>query len=1220
MFPTVIRSSRALPEARVEALAEQPMTLRLLINEFKRSGTIPSDRCELFERAVNELVLEREERHVSGGVSPFSPAELIEAGERLACFLLLSDQRAVSLGDDPIEGCLRHRDLSALPADGKPLDFELLQSVSRTGLCESDDSKPFSFSHRLFAEYLAGRRLARLPLHQSRGLLASPAGWQAGVAGPLRETAAIAASLNRDLAKWIADTDPEVIGLSNVVDDEMRRFAVLGLLQHCRDHRITDMQLSQGGLLLTGLKYPEAEADVKAALEERGVGTADVLACAIQMVREWRLSALAPDLADIVLDASAPFEARNDAGYVLLDMAPPAETRARLKSLISEEPEEVNDQLKGHALRCNWPDNLTSHELLAALTPPQRRNFFGSYAGFLLDLARTEFDAVDCRVEGLRWAHQQFMSNESDHDTLYKIAQRILHSALHCLEDHAVAEAVLQIIVDCSSKCHNSPLRAIRDDPAGRSDPRDERAPLAGQTEIRRKLIDLLVRRFPELDDLQWIVHSVPHLIVVDDFRWLLERALDESEGIDLCKRHAEFARFLPWIDDWESVELWLQCRDREPIATALHMPLLVDLDSEEARRQRKQHELVHGRNEPKSEVNLDPPPAERVVRMLALAETENPLYFRRVCEQLSLKPDSTYYGLVRFLSASPGWEEADEAVRQRIHAAAQSYLTFDGNDDPEYVRKSPLNSIHTPAIAAIWLTQELSPEWLEAQTKEWWSRWAWFIIRESRLHLSDESNDAKREMLHRLHRFADDAVREHVRRLAVGQYRKQKEQAQSLLSSTLELFDDIADSEMDRMLCARIETGKIARLSVREVAQFVLRRCPNEAAAVILPKVRAANDTESGSDVADLVAALFFERCADHWEDIREYLTRNPQVAAESLAHFASGTHSLSRRDSESPLADASPELTGQLLDLLFEFYPPDEDPQRDGAYFVSSEDEARRLRDRLLNVLSETRGDEDEAGASQRVEALRSLESKYGSRFAWLRRPRARAEREFRLKHRKAIPVASVADVLYAVDKRLIRHDTDALDGVLAAIEILQRNTRQSSPTILNRYWNMPPRKSPTPKEEEFVSDELCLAIRDYFRTFAVVADREVQLFRRKVPKGDGGKSGSVVDLLVSVPAVGVERGSPIVVPIEAKQSYNREALTALRTQLAERYMAETGTAVGVYVLAWFDTKDLASGYRPVWPSIDEARSELEHQALQLREAENLDIKVAVIDLTLR
>ncbi len=76
---------QGIAKARVEGLAEQPMTLRLLIDEFKRSGTMPTDRCELFDRVVNELVLEREERHVSGGVSPFSPEELLKAGERLAC-------------------------------------------------------------------------------------------------------------------------------------------------------------------------------------------------------------------------------------------------------------------------------------------------------------------------------------------------------------------------------------------------------------------------------------------------------------------------------------------------------------------------------------------------------------------------------------------------------------------------------------------------------------------------------------------------------------------------------------------------------------------------------------------------------------------------------------------------------------------------------------------------------------------------------------------------------------------------------------------------------------------------------------------------------------------------------------------------------------------------------------------------------------------------------
>ena len=152
------------------------------------------------------------------------------------------------------------------------------------------------------------------------------------------------------------------------------------------------------------------------------------------------------------------------------------------------------------------------------------------------------------------------------------------------------------------------------------------------------------------------------------------------------------------------------------------------------------------------------------------------------------------------------------------------------------------------------------------------------------------------------------------------------------------------------------------------------------------------------------------------------------------------------------------------------------------------------------------------------------------------------------------------------------------------------------------------------------ESVSDEICLAIRNYFSSCAVVADREVQLFGRRVSRADGGKPGSEVDVLVSVPKSGVKTDSPIVMPIEVKRSCNDEAKTAMKTQLVDRYMEEAGTAIGVYILAWFDAHGMASHHRPKWSSIDEAKSDLELQAKHLRETQDFDVRVGIVDLTLR
>lgn len=1217
--PEVSKFLEGIASIRAEALANQPLTLKLLIGEFKSTGNIPSNRCDLFEQAVIKLVEDRKERHLSGGVLPFERDQLIQAAELLACLLLLSDRHAISLDDNPSPGCLRHHDLSGLPSTNLPLDFKLLEAISQTGLFESGVLKPIEFVHRMFAEYLAGRRLARLPFHQSRALLASPAGWQAGVAGSLRETSAIAANLNSDLAHWIAETDPEVIGVSEVAESVVRRTAALQLLQQCRDHHITDMQFHRGDLSIDGMKYAEAEADLKPVLRERSADNEDVLDCAVRMVREWNIQSLCPELADLMLDPSAPINARKDAGHALLDIGSP-EVFERIKALITDDLVTSDEELKGIALRANWPDNLTCREVLAALSPRQRQSFHGNYAHFQWRLVEFEFDAAGCRISGLRWAYQQFSTLNNDFEPLYKIAQKILHSALNHLGNKAVAREVLKIIEDSSRSCRNSPFRAIRDSVSRKSKDQQTSHPLKSNQRARHQLIELLISRLSDSKEYRWIITSTPGLRVVSDFQWLVNQALDHSLDMDIRQKYAEFARFLPWMDNFDSVEFWHQHRGHEPITAILNVPLFLELDSEEAKRERENHEMEHGKQEERDAPIVDPPPEKRVLRMLTLAEDKNPLFFRRVCEEMSLRPDSTIYGFERFLTSSPGWATADADTRLRIVAAAKAYLLCEENTDPEAIKKSRLNTIHTTAIAAIWLVQDQSPDWLDNLPNEWWQRWTWLLLREMHLHMHDEPDEAKHELFGRLHQRAGDQVRERIRRLAVGQFRKQTEAAHSLLASTLDLFDGISDDELDDMLCRRIARSGIVKNSLRDVTRFVLRRRPVKAAAVVIPLVREANGIAQDDGICEVVVALFLEDCNASWNEICEFLKRNSHVTPALLAQFASGRRLWPRRKPESVVAEMSPAAIGQLVELLFQYYPPDKDPKYDGAHGVSPADEARSLRGQLLNLLSEQKESDDALRATQRVTALRNLESKFGSRFAWLRRPRAKAERDFRLQHRKAIPLTTIAEILYANDRRLIRHDSDALDGVQASLEILEREAQHSSPSVLNRFWNPPTKANRSPREEEFVSDEICLKVREYFDSFAVIADREVQLYRRNVPKGKGGKPGSKVDIYASLPRAGTVDDSRIEIPIEIKGSYDARALDAMKNQLADRYMNEAGTAVGVYVLAWFNAPGIDRDHQPKWDSIDIAQAELEQQAKELRDTQNLDIRVVVIDLSLK
>ena len=338
-------------------LAQQPLALEMLLRLYLERGTLPNRRNELFAQGVHLLASERAERWEDGTAIDVPISDLLNAAEQLACFCLLSGRDIIDLSDVPCALALGRLEIESLPADGHPLDAELIRAVGRSGLCDGDGPRRFRFAHRQFAEYLAGRRLASLPIHQSRSLLACGLSWQAGVAGPLRETAAFAAIESTAIAEWVTDYDPEVVGMSDVADDALRRRATMRLLEKFRRHELTDVQIIGDGIALAGFRYPGAEEDLRPVLRERNEGCQDILECAVKLIESWDLRSMSDDLASLVLDSTAPLEARKAAGYALATIGTLA-ARQKLMPLIEDCPDDLNFDLKGLALRCNWPDGV----------------------------------------------------------------------------------------------------------------------------------------------------------------------------------------------------------------------------------------------------------------------------------------------------------------------------------------------------------------------------------------------------------------------------------------------------------------------------------------------------------------------------------------------------------------------------------------------------------------------------------------------------------------------------------------------------------------------------------------------------------------------------------------------------------------------------------------------------------------------------------------------
>ena len=1009
---------------------------------------------------------------------------------------------------------------------------------------------------------------------------------------------------NADVADWIATRDPEVIGLSDVADSNLRRTATLALLDRFRRGEMTDAQLRPGVLDFKGLRYDDADADLRPVLIGRDDDCDDLLECAIDLARSWKLSSLSDDLTTLVLDPTAPLPMRVAAGYALHDCGT-AMARGRLKPLIAGLPEDDADELKGIALSCIWPDQLSTSELLKALTAGRRPSLYGAYESFLTTLDTEDFAAAGHLPAALRWAKAQ-VSELGDTDVLHRIAMRIAQNALQELDDPIVARELTALLRHWAKHC-TSPLAWLPDD---RLEPRtkaelEENAPLRTNRDARRRVIDTLAGSIDTREEFWELAHSTPGLQNNGDFQWLLSRACDKQQGTVARKNYLHLAWLLHWWHDPENVAAWLQVCDDEPVKSILGNQRSVELAYDEAMALRKTWRSRADRTRQRESLTLDPSPRDRVLQALRLAETKDIRHFRTLCRELTLEPTSTHYGGgERFLTKTPGWQEADEETRIRIVDVAKEYLSVEGIAAEASKGVSP-NSIHVDVLGAMWLVLECEPGWLNSRPESWWRDWCGYILRALIPDLAGEPSEPKQEIARLLNEKNPTAVCQEILAFASGHVNWYDGHLRSLLR----LLRGEPNAELDQSLCSAMRKGVIAERETEAVSNFVLKRKPEMSIPVCLGILDGSVKGMSETAVEQVAISLLGMRAGESWHGLKAYLCSAEERARKILKRFA-------YKEKWSFVDSASTRQLGELTGMLIELFPPDTDPVLEGAHTVTPDESVRTLRSRLISYLA---GLEDEAA----VAALRELERRFGARHPGLRRPRSEAERALRLSRWSPIPVDVVAGVLGAATRRLLRSEDDVVDGTEYALEKYAAALRGDGGDSVEDLWNTAKGQVPTPKPEEHVSSKLCAAVRTYFREYAVAADREVEIHRRSVARDVGGGPGSEVDILAQVAACGTVSGDAIRVPIEVKLSSNDEAKTDIREQLADRYIPQLGATHGVYVVVWMSLPrpgELREHHRPKWQSIEAAREELREEAERLSKEKGICVRAIVVDGSLR
>jgi hypothetical protein len=662
-------------------LAAKPITLRFLVNLYRRDRRLPRTQADLYEQGCLALCEETSPRRRGLSVAAMlSPHQRLALAARIAAMTVFCGRGAIWLGPDmgdrPV-GDLSVTMLSGGYEAAQGATFAITEGGARevlgeTGLFSARGTERQGWAHRTFAEYLTARYLVEhdLTIEQIEDLILHPH-VPGRVVPQLHETAAWLAGSRPDVFRSILETDPGVLLHSDVDNASAsdREDLVASLLKAADEMRIAEVGLL-GRTEYRKLAHPQLADQIGPYLKDQSKGLV-VRRMAIDLVEYCGLKEAQGATADIALDCSESLEIREQAAYAVARIGD-EDTRERLRGLLAPDlHEDLKDDLKGCALRALWPGLITADELFSNITPPKRENYGGAYSGFLSRDLVQGLTPGDLPV-ALSWA-----LSLGERRRLPYIFRRLVDDILRKAWDHLEDRGILQPFADLVW----SRLRAYEPilDTLFR---RDEFAHFGVDDGKRRRLLDALLPGAAQSIPQGYgsFFFATPPLIRSNDLPWLVERLDSEGQSSHriILARMVNVALIQRGYLPGDLDAVFGAARRHPELAGELRdLTTAIALDSPEAKQHRLHSEPPKPQESPGDTPSNDLVPARLLEQLLSRFESGILDEWEKLTIVMTFERGSRENSDVwcTDLTAAPGWRNADTETRSRILAAACRYV-----------------------------------------------------------------------------------------------------------------------------------------------------------------------------------------------------------------------------------------------------------------------------------------------------------------------------------------------------------------------------------------------------------------------------------------------------------------------------------------------------------------------------------------------------------------
>lgn len=1046
--------------AGAAVMASRPLTLRMLVSEFRSDGGLSSDPAALYGSGLLAMCEERNPNRVAAGATgKLTAAQRLSVATRLGAASVLGGQLLMGRPDewsDVLDVATLIGGSEGAAAARSEVTKDAIDEVLGTALVATAGPGVSRWDHATFGDYLAARWILDNELVdvQVRSLLVGP---DSRLWPQTRLVAGWCVALDPSRFNWLVEADPTAFASDlDLPNDAMRKTVA--------DAVFSD-PISAGRVDWPNLAHPGFDDQVRAALASDDTV---VQRAAFDAIRDVDRDTLVEDLVAFALDADRDVHARATAAYLAVG----AKRRAvpELLPLVTEsdDNDESWDGLLGAGLLACWPHSISTAEVLAILRDPKRSNYIGPYNSFLHvladELAEDDLDAV------VDWVAR--LGRMPVGHSLAQVANVAVDLVLRHLDYPGALDAVCKLARD----------RALGYRPITFESYGDSAVTAIEDATIRRLLIDGLASRVNDGDEMARVLgFGHDGLCRADDLGWAIDRyAASASTPVGpsyevvarrtydpLSRSHLDLISGLPPDHPARPafVDAWL-----EPTA----------LDSDYAKWGRER-------------LNRDTPAEKRSDdlndRLPGLLESFDNGHKKAFWTALALITvpvgGDRYDDLVSDITRCERWATVDHDVRRAIVRRCPEFLSQATCSSSTRLGTAQhiVDTESAAGLRCLILLLREDPNALAALHPDLWRRWSPTFIARAVPGLDGEDALA----------LIDAAEAAGVDDLA------------SIAAMDITPVGDrrpwVEDSTIDRLwgpvlrtaLLHLIKNGstKERRWSMEQLA----RRDPD--ALVAQAAAALVEDRRSDRDLIRFGLGLMLDRDFDGtWPTVRDYLDRvgDPETTLAVL-----GRDRYSRYGS---ISDCSSSRIADAYAWLRRTFPPTSDPEMNGA--IGPRHNVAEFRDSLVKTL-------EERATSEAIDALRRIADSFPD-FPSLRYSLVAAEASALRSRWTATPWSQLAALAEASSARLVRSPGELLDAVIAALDEVQQRLTGAAPES-HLLWNTDSMK---PKSEEEATGYLRNRLHDLLVTRHVIVNSEVEV-RRTHPTGRPRQVDLQVDAVV-------------------------------------------------------------------------------------------------------